>query len=270
MRIKKILVPINYSDCSINALRYAGQLAKQFEAKLLIIHALDNGNILTSKMVEEQKQRHIEKISAILDNEPNVSSIINDILITEKTPKDAIYWAIDEFYINLIIMGTEGAHRPFDELVGSFTYHVISNSKLPLLTIPENCPYIPPHKIGFGVDYKLLEHTSTLDILLDLVYAYNSKLEIFHVKTSDTRKNTLEIYESTKLDDYFSGVNHEFQTIEHSSIMSGLSSYINKNKPDLMAIMPRKYNFFKWLWHDSVSKELVQHLPLPILTIPEK
>jgi hypothetical protein len=166
-------------------------------------------------------------------------------------------------------MGTEGAQRTFDELVGSFTYHVISDSKLPVLTIPENCPFIPPHKIGYGADYQLMEHTSVLDILLDFVYAFKSKLDIFHVRIPNVKKQTLASYESSKLDDYFSGVDHNFITIDNPSVEKGLLNYIENNQPDLIAIMTRKHKFFEWLWHKSVSKELVQHIQLPILTIPE-
>lgn len=270
MRIKKILVPINYSECSMNALRYAGKIAKKFESNILILHALDDGKVATSKIIEEEKTKHIEKISSLTDNEPDLSSILTDILVTEKAPREATQWAIEVFDIDLIIIGTDGVHKPFDELVGSFTFRVVDDSKIPVLTIPNKCAFMPFDKIGLAVDYKLIEHTSVLDILLDFVYAYKSKLEIFHIKKYGAKPEALKEYEASKLDDYFEEVTHTFETIEHKTIADGIKSYIKKSGPDLLVIMPRKYKFFEWLRHSSVAEEAVQHLELPVLTIPQK
>jgi nucleotide-binding universal stress UspA family protein len=270
MKIKKILLPIDYSECSLNALAYAGQVAEKFNGKLVLMYAMDNENIATPKMIKEGKNENIKKISKIIDKDPHVINIMTDILISEKSPKDAILWAADTFDIDLIIMGTEGVRDPFDELAGTFTYVIISKSQIPVLTVPVGCEFTPYKKIGFGVDYKPIEHTPALDILLDFVYTFESKLEIFHVQKYSENKELVAVHESSKLDHYFSEVDHEFQTVKNSSPAEGLNDYMIKHHPDLLVIMPRKYKFFDWLKHTSVSREIVQHAQLPILTFPDK
>ena len=40
-QIKKILVPIDFSDYSKNALKYAVQFAKQFNAKIYLVYVVE-------------------------------------------------------------------------------------------------------------------------------------------------------------------------------------------------------------------------------------
>lgn len=269
MKVKKILLPINFSACSLNALRYAGNIAEKFEATLLILNALDEEqNALEINNAEKSPQ--IKKISNIINDDPHLVNILTDILVTEKSKKEAILWAVDTFDVDLIIMGTDGIQSPYDELAGTFSYQIVSSSPVPVLTIPPDYQYKSFNKIGFGVDYKHIDHTSNLDIILEFAYSYKSEIEMFHIEKYTEEKVLMEAYESAKLNDYFSGVDHHFMTIKNSSIWEGLSQYIEKNEPDLLVIMPRKYKFFDWLSHKSVSREVVQHIKLPVLTFPDK
>ncbi|MTI40563.1 universal stress protein, partial [Fulvivirga lutimaris] len=267
--VKKILLPINFSSCSINALHYAGHIAEKFEATLLILNALDEET--TSVDINNvEKSPQIDRISKLINDDPHLVNILTDILVTEKSKKEAILWAVDTFGIDLIIMGTDGIQSPYDELAGTFSYKIVSSSTVPVLTIPPEYQYQSFNKIGFGVDYKHIDHTSLLDIILEFAYSYGSEIEMFHIEKYIEEKELLEVYESAKLNDYFQGVNHHFMTIKNQSLWEGLKEYIEVNQPDLLAIMPRKYSFFDWLSHDSLSKEVIQHIKLPVLTFPDK
>lgn len=269
MKIKKIMLPINFSSCSINALHYAGHIAEKFESTLLILNARDEDvNSVDIKDVEKTPQ--IKRISKLINDDPHLVNIITDILVTEKPKKEAILWAVETFDIDLIIMGTDGIRSPYDELAGTFSYQIVSSSPVPVLTIPPEYQYKPFKKIGFGVDYKHIDHTSILDIILEFSYTYASEIEMFHIEKFSEERAPKEAYESAKLSDYFLGVNHHFTTIKNHSIWKGLKEYIEIKQPDLLAIMPRKYSFFDWLSHDSFSKEVVQHIKLPVLTFPDK
>ena len=269
MGVNNILVPINYSGCSINALRHAGNLAKQFKCQILILHALNNDNIATAEEIENQKAEHVKKINDLITSEPSLSMIMSEALVSEESPKDAILWATNTFNIDLIVIGTEGIHKPYIDLVGSFTYHVISESNLPVLTIPEDCAYVKPHKIGFGVDFKIMDPSAVLEMVKQFTRGFNSKLEIFHIKAFGEETKPKEVKQSEILNNFFNDINHNFITLEQGSVQEGLKAYAEKYDPNILAIMPRKYKFFEWLKHESVTEDAVQHLQLPILTIPE-
>ena len=43
LRIDKILVPVDFSNCSLEGLQYAIQFAQEFAAKITVLHVLDLG-----------------------------------------------------------------------------------------------------------------------------------------------------------------------------------------------------------------------------------
>ena len=166
-------------------------------------------------------------------------------------------------------MGTEGVKKPMKELVGSLTYHIIEKSEIPVLAIPNSTGYKPIDLIGYGVDYERVYDTRSLSVLKDFAYSFKSRLEIFHIRKYGDASRFLEPHEKAKLDGYFKGLTHEFEIIESDSIPDGLYEYVRKSNPSLVVLVPRKYPFFEWLDHESLSEEAVQHLKIPVLTIPE-
>lgn len=269
MSLHKLLVPINYSKCSINGLRYAGHLANVLNAKIVILHALDNDHISTLSDIKKSKEEHTSKIQAYCNEESSLNEIMTDIYISEKSARAAIKMAVETYDIDLIVMGTEGAEKPLKELVGSFTYHVIEESSVPVFTVPENYTFMPIQLIGFGVDYKQVEGSFALDVVKDFAYSFRSRLDIFHIKKYGEETKFLENHEAKKINQFFKGLQHKFETIESASINDGLNQYIAKSEPGLLVLVPRKYSFFEWLSHESISEQVVQHAKIPVLTIPE-
>ncbi|MEQ8572825.1 MAG: universal stress protein, partial [Fulvivirga sp.] len=91
MKIKKILLPVNFSSCSLNALRYAGHLAEKFEATLLILNAMDE-ETNSVDINNAEKSPQIKKISELINDDPRLVNIMTDIIVTGKDKEDAVLW----------------------------------------------------------------------------------------------------------------------------------------------------------------------------------
>jgi nucleotide-binding universal stress UspA family protein len=57
MRVKRILVPVDFSQGSLNALRWARNLARQFGAELLLLHVVAPIDFITVSDVYEEQRR---------------------------------------------------------------------------------------------------------------------------------------------------------------------------------------------------------------------
>lgn len=58
--VKKILVPIDFSDCSKKALQYAIPLAKQFNAMLILLNVVPHHNDIGQKSLSEYFEPMLE------------------------------------------------------------------------------------------------------------------------------------------------------------------------------------------------------------------
>ncbi|KAF0153268.1 MAG: uspa domain-containing protein [Ignavibacteria bacterium] len=142
--IKKILVPIDFSDYSKTALKYAAQFAKQFDAKIFLIYvvepmiypadfsmgqiAIPSSDIdLTSRAVEELK-----RLAAEIDNGLEIETIIK----TGK-PFVEINDTANEENIDLIIIATHGHTGVEHLLFGSTAEKVVRKAPCPVLTLRE-------------------------------------------------------------------------------------------------------------------------------------
>lgn len=142
--IKNIMVPIDFSDYSKAALKYAAQFAKQFNSKIFLIYvvepmiypadfsmgqvAIPSSDIdLTSRADEELK-----KLASEIDNGLTVETIIK----TGK-PFVEINETSVEKDIDLIIIATHGHTGVEHLLFGSTAEKVVRKAPCPVLTIRE-------------------------------------------------------------------------------------------------------------------------------------
>ncbi len=143
LNIRKILVPIDFSDTSLIALEYATQMAKLYKAGLTLVHVFEGltysidlpvtvaflkGSPESKNILEEQ----LAGIALKVHNETGV--IVNTILVGGKAHIQ-INALAKEKQIDLIIMGTHGASGVQEFFLGSNAYRVVSQAHCPVLTV---------------------------------------------------------------------------------------------------------------------------------------
>jgi nucleotide-binding universal stress UspA family protein len=144
IQIRKILVPIDGSEASLKAARYAIKIAKQEKAKLLCIHALGTPVYITEyrsplllpsyyeagkKLSEEwfTKVREIASKEAVNVNTELIMEVVSVI--------DAIVSYASEKDVDLIVIGTRGRTGVKRFLLGSIADGVVSHAHCPVLVV---------------------------------------------------------------------------------------------------------------------------------------
>lgn len=144
IKIKKILVPIDGSECSLRAAKYAIKLAKAESAELFCIHTI--GSLpydytdyppAIDQYLKDQKEKAqswFEKVRNLAKNEsfpklmtetfPYVTSVIGSI-IDYAANKD----------IDLIVIGTTGKTGLKRFLMGSVANAVVQHAHCPVLLV---------------------------------------------------------------------------------------------------------------------------------------
>jgi universal stress protein A len=110
---KRILVVTRMTAYCQKAVHYGFSLAKQYQAKLYIIHAVHNpfgieGWNLGSVSLEKEYQKYIEKTKADLDaliaEEEQGKGVPVTVMVKEAEPTEEIQRTVKECDIDLIIM----------------------------------------------------------------------------------------------------------------------------------------------------------------------
>ena len=146
VRIKKILVPVDYSKCSLAGLRYAIEFAKEVGARLTVLHVVDLGPQL---MTEGCGVYHLSpyKEAAKCASEPqmraflrrvNFGSVPLETLATAEFCPEGIYRAAEKEKVDLIIMSTHGRTGLKHVLIGSVAERVVRHAPCAVLVVPSH------------------------------------------------------------------------------------------------------------------------------------
>lgn len=143
--IKKILVPIDFSDYSKSSLKYAVSFANKFNAEITLIYVVEPviyppdfsmGQIAIPSVTAEWDLKAKEELEKLKKKEIPESIKVSIIIKTGK-PFFEIIEAAAEENIDLIIIATHGHSGVEHILFGSTAEKVVRKAPCPVLTLRE-------------------------------------------------------------------------------------------------------------------------------------
>lgn len=143
-KLKKILVPLDFSACSKKALQYAVPLARQFGASLALLHVVQvsypvGGEFATLDYTLGEKELCdlSEKQLAVLAREEIAPGVPAATLVRRGYPVQQIVDAARDLEIDLIILSTHGHTGLKHVFLGSTAENVVRRAPCPVLVVRE-------------------------------------------------------------------------------------------------------------------------------------
>lgn len=277
MKLNSILVPVDFSDCSNNALDYAIALASAFGARLTLLNcyvvhlpAADMTVGIKSDMAIEYQKTAEKNFSYLKEKTPGLSRVDHKEIIKISFINDGIVMTAKETEADLIVMGTKGAGNRLDAFFGSNTYSTIRKSKAPVLAIPDGATFKPFNKILFAADFKYIEALHGLDVIKAITAQFKAKVEILHVGHGWSELNTQQTKEAAAIVEYFGHTEHSYHfTKEEVEVEDAIDDHLEEHGNELLVLIARKHHFPGSLFKKKVTRRTVMHTDLPLLAIPD-
>ncbi len=143
--IKKILVPIDFSDYSKNALKYALEFSKSFNAKLYLVYVIEPlvfpadfsmGQISLPAMDVETTDRAKDELASLVKSEFGETNDVETIIKTGK-PFVEINDTARDLDVDLIIIASHGHTGVEHLLFGGTAEKVVRKAPCPVLSLRE-------------------------------------------------------------------------------------------------------------------------------------
>ena len=201
--MKKILVPVDFSDVSAHAMRFAVELAEKNDAEITLLNSVhidyysgyqftsffgaktlmdDIHDSIVKKMVEFVKQ---------FETRRKIKTLVNDVYLVsavkEMTTRDGY---------DLVVIGTKGSSGLEELLVGSNTEKIVRNAACPVISIPGKASVSAIKTILVPIDIREIKKEFLNEVAL-LQKNLGSHLEFLWVKTPHNIENEEEV--STEL-----------------------------------------------------------------------
>ena len=146
--IRSILVPVDFSDCSLAGLRYAVRFAKEVGARIIVLHVADLGPVMMTTgcggydsptYIEAARRRCGDQMQAFVKRVDFGGVPVDTSAVAGYCPA-AIYEAAVKKGADLIIVSTHGRTGLRRALIGSVAEGTVRHTACPVLVVPSFSP----------------------------------------------------------------------------------------------------------------------------------
>lgn len=285
--IRRIMVPVDFSDFSFNACRFAISLAAKYKAEVKLVHVFYNPAMDVSPYADHysyqiklvESLREIEKSArenmVKLEHKLNMWCIKENLSQIHISAKLINGYSTDElleysksYKPAIIVMGTRGLTRDNYKAFGRVVNKVIENSTVPVMALPAGTiTTIGEIKsLMYATDLDPSDY-SALNRLIQMLRPFRIKIHCVHI--CFVEKKPWDIVKLNELRDHllreYKGVDISFNNIISDDILNGLETYIRDNGIDAIAVTTHKRNLLEKMFIPSVSRKIYSETGKPLL-----
>ena len=280
--MKKILVPVDFSDAATNALQVAAQLAVRADASLYLLHVNETApyivpvseyaytsSTMDVEAYDQEANNRIQNLKAVLLTDPRFSQLTIETVVEEGLMVSVVSRMADLKGIDLIVMGTLGASGWKEALVGSNTERVIRHAACPVLVIPQGVSTLDvkrvlvpstlkPDQKGVFQVVKAWQDLLGFEVLAlyvnDPLYApTNGSIEAEKKRLTEPA-GLGEVY----LHLYGPTLNEEMAILEYAA----------EAEADMIVMSTHQRRGLSHLLFGSITEDTANHAHLPVLAVP--
>lgn len=273
-----ILLPTDFSENSMNAIKYALEFFKYQKTQFYFMHAYRNEfydhDDLVSRDVFDEVLSKVKK-----ESEKNLNHLLENVNEIAPNPKFT-YHSIsafntlveeantltDQYNMDLIVMGTKGKSNERHIVFGSQTFQVLKYVKCPVLAIPSKYNNTQPKHILFPTNYLMPYKRRELKLLSILAKSYRSTIDVLYVSKSSSlsiRQEDNQTFIKESLVDNKVNFYHE----DSKNVAKTITTYIKDQDIDMLTMVNSQHSFLEDLLFPSVIDKVSLGLNIPLLAM---
>jgi len=274
--MKKILVPIDFSEHSEYALEVAATLAKKNDAEIVALHMMGLSEAVLTKDESTEMPEAIfymklakKRFEAFL-NKPYLKGIKVQTTVQNYKIFKEMDTVAKDFEADLIIMGSHGSSGVREVFVGSNTEKVVRTSSVPVLVIKNKIAHFDIKKIVFACDFSM-DYVSAFKKAHAFAKTFNCELQLLYVNTPERFKRSSEMEgQAFKfLTHCKGGAIDLYDTVKYycdTTIEEGIFTFSNKYNANVIAVPTHGRRGLAHFFTGSIGEELVNHSNIPVIT----
>lgn len=257
--MKDIIVPVDFSETSLNAARYAGDMFSGNADAHVILY-----NMFTDLDEAATAGQYLESIKAELEQKG-----VTNIECVKEHGDDLIDCLARLAYqktAEIIIMGISEKEEWRQIFTGSNTLKMTEQNICPVMIIPADAKYTGIKNIALASDFKDVDTTTPVLAIKTVLEIFNANLHIVNVDNEHYVALTENyLTERTKMQSMFAEFNPEFYFIGMNDFHEAIQQFAKDRNIDLIIIIPKNHSFINSLFSSSHTKKLAFSSPVPIL-----
>ncbi|MBS1731143.1 MAG: universal stress protein [Bacteroidetes bacterium] len=258
-----VIVPVDFSETSLNAARYAAHLLiGHYGVEMILYHAYE-------------KETDAEKCIADLEG------LKNDLF--EKCPvKMTVYTELAKDFVeelekfarhrkaDLVIMGITGKSAIAQVFMGSNTLKMAETKACPVLIVPEMATYHEVKNVMLASDFKNVNSSTPSVPIKSFLETFKPSLHIVNVDENHYVAISAD-YEKEReaFQEMFKEFSPEFYFLRLFDIEEGLQLFAEERNIDLIILIQKVNTLRHKMFKTNIAKKLSYQATIPILIVQE-
>ena len=271
--MKRILVPIDFSKYSEEALKVAAQIARKNKSEIILLHllelphqggdAISNGSSIPEIMF--YKNAAIGNLEDLMDADYLKGIYVSEATKFEKVP-EGILEVSKTNQVDLIVMGSHGTSGFEELLIGSNTEKVVRSSDIPVLVVKRNAGDFRAKNLVFASDFSK-EIRKPFQKILEFAKIFDSNLYLVMICTPSSFRTT-QVAEKIMHDFVadFDIENYTTHVYNDANVEKGIFNFANSVEADLIAIGTHGRTGLSHFFNGSIGEDVANHSKRPIIT----
>lgn len=261
MQVKErgiVLIPIDFSEQSIFAIKQSYNLAKYTHSKIVLLHVYDK--------VGEEQYEELTKLAKQTESESG------GIPVDFKNVKGDIYdetdRVADEINATLIIMGIE-SHMKFKDIFGGSASKLIRKAPCPVITIRGREHRDGCENILLPLDLSR-QSREKVDVAVQFAKYFGASIRVLSVfSPSDAAYENQLLAYSHQVKQFIKskGISCTNKSIASDHVAETVVDYANKIEADLIMIMNKPELSVKEFFGGTEAQHIVDISNIPVMTV---
>jgi len=262
--MKKVLLPIDFSDQSKVCLQYAQSIAAASKAELLFVHAygkpkISEGvseNVLTESEAIDKLKQFVE----LSDTDPvdvNTSYVVKVGLAA-----DVILGVAENERVDLVVMGTTGTSKILNRHFGGVSMTLMNKAQCPILLIPPAIQFNGWKHFGCTINFEF-DDLLVLHTMIKWSKKLNAKVTCLHVLEEEGEEKEVN-FKLNLLAELFEDDNVEF-LMKKGDVNKSIELFETEQNLSLLAMVHHKKNFIGHLLYNNTTEAAAEHSSVPLL-----
>ena len=274
--MRNLLIPVDFSPASAQALRYAYQLNAHFISKLQILHLFDipitvgDDADLYLKNYEAYRRSFDEELWEFVARNKGEYHFDTEVFTTSGGHYQGIVDFARQHKPGLIVIGNRGAGAIRKWMFGSVARYLLTHPPIPVIGVPEDSPIREIRKVLLATDLTSLIPEDGLAFLKEFLDRTGSTIQAIHAREKGELTLPVEEKAILQFKEAF-GSAPLIRTLKpHQHISQCIDDYIAETGVDLLVTLPHAHTWLDRLLIGSETSELASMVNIPVMSIPAK
>lgn len=281
--MKTLLIPVDFTDTSDNAVSFAAEWCKRYRYERVILLRTFYDNVfdhivlsaeyapVSQEYRQQERQETLERLESLSERlSTQVGEDIQvDTMVSEVPLLRAILSTIKEEQPEMLLVGSDNYSYSSGSFIAGNLIAIVKASPIRVLIVPAGYTYKPVETALVPIDYNMMDVLDRFNNLETSPLWNNTKLKVLNVDAKERYLHPDEAFikKESALHEYLKNFNHEIHYSNDKNIMNGILNFTQTNDVQIIVALRGKRSFLYYLTHKSISEAIYRNAKEPVLIL---